>query len=222
MKKLKFLILFLLIVFLTGCDVTYNLEITEDTITESASFLLPNTPENFSITEQYLKSKRRAYMDESKTTHYYEQKQIQDEDNVGINLKYIYPADKISDSSLINYCYDGSYITRNEDEIIINTKERISCLYMDDNTNFDSLTINIKTDLEVAENNADKVNGNVYSWVITKENYNNHPINMKILFKSNNNIIDYFVLIILIGIALVIGLIVYFIVKVKQKNSNAF
>ena len=51
------------------------------------------------------------------------------------------------------------------------------------------MTVNIKTQFSVEENNADKVSGDTYTWNINGKNYNNKSIYMKINYgvKSKNS-----------------------------------
>ena len=71
MKYLKLLLL-LLVFCLTGCDVTYNLTITDDEMIESVDFWYDDTKENEKIIDQYLSVKHQAYfnMDTSVTNNY--------------------------------------------------------------------------------------------------------------------------------------------------------
>ena len=74
MKYLK-LLLVLLVFCLTGCDVTYNLTITDDEMIESAFFWYDDSNENKKIVDQYLKVNHQAYFDmDTSTTNNYNQK----------------------------------------------------------------------------------------------------------------------------------------------------
>ena len=76
MKYLKYLLL-LLVFCLTGCDVTYNLTITDDYMTESVSFWYDDTKENEDILNQYLDTNHQAYFDmDTSTAKYYNKKKL--------------------------------------------------------------------------------------------------------------------------------------------------
>ena len=69
-------LLLLLVFCLTGCDVTYNLTITDDEMIESVDFWYDDTKENEKIIDQYLSVKHQAYfnMDTSVTNNYNQKK----------------------------------------------------------------------------------------------------------------------------------------------------
>ena len=92
-------------------------------------------------------------------------------------------------------------------------------MYTDDVKQFDSLTINIKTDLEVVENNADKVDGNTYTWVINENNYQNHPIQMRIK-KGTDKGFNFWIIIIVIIVLLLIIAIFAYNTYLKNKKRN--
>lgn len=219
MKYLKYLLL-LLVFCLTGCDVTYNLTITDDYMLESVSFWYDNTKENEEILNQYLKTNHQAYFDmDTSTTRYYDKKKITDDGKIGMNLEYQYDENNLEKSSLIDKCYYKKTVINTDEQIVISTDDVVSCMYTDDVKQFDSLTINIKTDLEVTENNADKVDGNTYTWVINEENYQKHPIQMRIK-KGTDEGFNFWISIIVIIILLLIIAIFSYYTYLKNKKRN--
>lgn len=219
MKYLK-LLLVLLVFCLTGCDVTYNLTITDDEMIESALFWYDDSNENKKIVDQYLKVNHQAYFDmDTSTTNNYNQKKITDDGKIGLNLEYKYNENYLEKSSLIDKCYYKKSVINSDDEINIYTDKKVNCMYTDDVKQFDSLTINIKTDLEVVENNADKVDGNTYTWVINENNYQNHPIQMRIK-KGTDKGFNFWIIIIVIIVLLLIIAIFAYNTYLKNKKRN--
>lgn len=219
MKYLKYLLL-LLVFCLTGCDVTYNLTITDDYMTESVSFWYDDTKENENILNQYLDTNHQAYFDmDTSTAKYYNKKKITDDGKIGMNLEYEYDENNLEKSSLIDKCYYKKNVIVTDEQIVINTDNVVSCMYTDDVKQFDSLTINIKTDLEVVENNADKVDGNTYTWVINENNYQNHPIQMRIK-KGTDKGFNFWIIIIVIIVLLLIIAIFAYNTYLKNKKRN--
>lgn len=227
MKK-KYLIVLLVTIFcLTGCDVTYNLTITEDNMTESASFLVDNNKDNQSILNQYLSTNYTAYYDmDNRETRRYEKEELNQDDKIGMNLTYNYSEDNLQKSSMLSQCYYVKSITKTKDMIVITTDGYTRCMYRDGTKRFDQLTINITTELEVTENNADSIDGNTYTWVITEDNYQNHPITMKMNLpdeneQEGNSILTTIIIIVVLILAIVgIGVLVYFYLKRKHQKSN--
>ena len=219
MKYLKLLLL-LLVFCLTGCDVTYNLTITDDEMIESVDFWYDDTKENEKIIDQYLSVKHQAYFNmDTSVTNNYNQKKITDDGKIGMNLEYGYDENNLEKSSLIDKCYYKKSVSNTDDEINIYTDGKVSCMYMDDVKQFDSLTINIKTDLEVIENNADKVEDNTYTWVINEDNYQNHPIEIR-LKKGTSNKFNIWIVIIVLVVLLIIGLLFLYHTYLKNQKRN--
>lgn len=222
MKYLKVLSLCLLSFLLAGCDVNYNLEISNNYMTESVDFWYDDTSENKTTVNQYLDIDHQAYFDMDLGQGYnYAQKKITKKNKIGMNLTYNYRSDDLQKSSLLNKCYYKKSVTKADDEISISTDGKLTCFYADDNKLIDKLNINIKTDLNVLKHNADKVSGNTYTWVIDESNYTNHPIQIRISTKAEKEKnYDYLFLIILAGIIVMAILIILSSIYIKNKKNN--
>lgn len=221
MKIRKIVLLAMLSFILTGCEVTYNLTVKKDLMIESADFIYEKNDTNEAIVDDYIKNNTMAYYDmDSRRTFYYESQKILNEKNVGLRLNYEYNSDKLQNSSLLDRCYYKKSIVKTNDYILISTDGKATCFYTDDNKNIDKLTINIKTDLEVVENNADKVSNNTYTWYIDEDNYKNKPVNIKInLAESGINDTTKTILII-ISVVLAISIIFVLFIKHRNKKNN--
>ena len=86
----------------------------------------------------------------------------------------------------------------------------------------EDIIVNVRTNLTVLESNADKVNGNVYTWNINDQNYTNKPIYIKIeKERYQEPFISQFISIIVIIITFVmIGILIYFKAIRKHKKNN--
>ena len=80
------------------------------------------------------------------------------------------------------------------------------------------LVINIKTNNEVISNNADKVNGNVYTWIINKDNKDKVDIQIRI---SKHTIYLKTIIYSIIGILFIVLLFVGYIFYNKFKNRDS-
>ena len=219
MKKILWLIL--LVFIITGCDVNYNLEVTNDYMIESVDFWYDNNAENEKIIDNYLEVNHQAYFDMDLGINYnYSQKKIKDDGKIGMNLRYNYSSDNLQNSSLLDRCYYKKSVTVTDSEIVLYTDGKTNCLYLDDNKNFDSLTINIKTDLPVIENNADEVNGNTYTWKINEKNYQNHPINIRISREDDEEQFNFWIIVIIAVIICLIILIALGVIYIKNRKNN--
>ncbi len=221
MNKKGILVLLITVFCLTGCEATYNLTITEDSMTESVNFLNEDTPKNQNILDQYLSSNYLAYYDmDIKENKNYSQKEINENGQIGMNLTYEYAGDKLQNSSLLNRCYYKKSIIKTDDEITITTDGKTMCFYKDEVKTLDKLTINITTDLKVTENNADEINGNTYTWIIDDSNYQDHPITMKIDLTGNDGTPFSLALIAIAVIIIVGGGALLLFVRIKNKKNN--
>lgn len=223
MNKIKILIAGIIILLLTGCDAEYNLEISGGSIKESVNFTIPNTEENSKIVDEYYKSKYMSYysMDVNKSYNYNKEK-IENKKQVGMNLNYAYSIKNYEKSSLLDYCYYKKSVTKAGDYIVIETDGKTRCFYKDGTKNLDTLTINIKTDLKVIENNADKVKDGTYTWSVNTDNYENKPIKMKIDTTAKANESNFWIIVafIIVGIVIITGLLALFMYFKNRKNNK--
>lgn len=223
MNKIKVLIAAIIVLFLTGCDAEYNLEVSGGGIKESVNFTVPNTESNSKIVDEYYKSKYMSYysMDANKSYNYNKEK-IENDEKIGMNLSYEYSIKNYEKSSLLDYCYYKKSVAKAGDYIVIETDGKTRCFYKDGTKNLDKLTVNIKTDLKVLENNADQVKDDTYTWIINTDNYENKPIKMKIDTTAKTNESNFWVIVtfIIVGVLIVAGLIVLFMYFKNRKNNK--
>lgn len=187
----KRIILLLVALLLTGCTCEYNLNISNNTYTEKIIINSSNSSElnkNWKIPvdiEEY-EFIAGADGDYEVSGDIYNYK-LNGND---LTLNYTFTKSSFSNSTIPNECYSKFSITNYEDSIIISTSDKFLCL--DRYENLTSVKINITIDKPVTSNDADTVKGNTYTWLITKNNANNKPINIIINNKetnSSNNII---------------------------------
>ena len=219
MKKI-FVILFLsLSLFLSGCTAEYNIEINEDKVSENTVLTIDKSR----LTEPLyntLINDNSVYLDEDE---YYAIEESEDESNSIFSYKYIHDINKFADSRIINWCYNDREIINNENTLTISTKGSFNCANRESRSYVENARINIKTDLEVLENNADEVNDNTYTWIINENNYRDKPIYIQI--QKNNINIDNNNLVILVSVVIIFASIItlsILIIKSKMKKANKF
>lgn len=222
MKKIKLISLLAIIFIVTGCEANYNLTIEKDKMIETVDFFADNTKANSNIIKTYLDGDLMAYYDlDSKMPRNYEKKGIDSKNKVGLNLSYEYSDDNLQKSALLNMCYYNKNIIKTDDTLIITTDGKAMCFYKDGQKTLDKLTINIKSNFKVLENNADKIEDDVYTWYITDENYQNHPINLKVDLTSEKK--DYTFIIIslcVLGGLILAAISVLVFVYIKNRQNN--
>ena len=117
---------------------------------------------------------------------YYEKTETDLGNGYLFNYKYNFDIDKYKEARTIKDGFRSYNISFNEDNQTISlSTDSEGILYFDDYPLLEEVTINIKTDYLVLENNADRVNGNTYTWVFTKDS--KKSINMVIDTAENLN-----------------------------------
>lgn len=220
----KLFVLLGCILFLTGCDVNYNLVINEDSFDETITMSFLKSQTSYDDLSVYLESKTPVTVNLNEN-RFYDVDMSDDSNYYNLIYKFKQDSDSISKAYFISNCYPNAQIINSDDVIQLSSGQEFMCFNGDDGLKADSIKINITTDLKVLSNNADSVSGNVYTWNIDGTNYNNKPINMRIqkpvniVKKVSENTDSYLLLFIVIAI-LVLSLIVYLLIKFRAKKNN--
>lgn len=191
LATIKIIGLCLICFVLSGCSVEYNVEITNKNILENI------------VIDDYVTETRSA----QDIMDFYESNYpvYDDEDsNLGVDydLKQKYPNVNYYDKkiSIDNYSYHMTYdfnhnlkdyyrsylLVHNYEVRKVEIKDNKLYLATNSINNYikyydlEKLTVNIKTDYKVIENNADLINDNVYTWYFTKENNATKRLKMNI------------------------------------------
>lgn len=202
MKKLFTLIMLLLV---TGCTCSYELSIQDSSIYETLKIngVTTEIPVDVDLVNLSDTNYKKEVVDDTVTY------------TTSYNLETYKKTNFLS-------CFESYNIQTTDDKYIIRTGKNFTCLpyqYNDyDELKYDELEIKIKTNHKVVNHNASKVENNTYYWYITKENINNADI----YFEIEKNVNKPYVLAIAVFmlILLIVGVIVYFVVKSKSEKSN--
>lgn len=224
---MKKLILIICLVFLmTGCDVTYNLTIDEDTFDEKVNMSFSKQDVDYNHLTIYLEDKIPAFFTKDESERKFYNVDIVDNGNFyDLVYSYKHNFETIRKSYFASNCYQKMSITSNDEEIVISSGDGIACFIGDDGLRADSMTINLTTELKVLDNNADKINGNTYTWIVNENNYLDKSVYFRLQKKPNldvdKNNASYLMLIVVLSIVIV-GFLIYLFVRHKKKKSNAF
>lgn len=164
----KILMLIVISFFLTGCKVTYSIDI-DDNFNENIIISPSNDDE----------SKEMSEYDYNETS-YYDPDDFDEEGNKipgieyynqgfnGNTLNFDYKfGDNYHRSAAINACYPSIIYDENKYSVVIESGNDSACF--DNYDNLEEITINIKTSKKVIETNAHTNNGNTYTWIINKK-----------------------------------------------------
>lgn len=165
--KIKVICLMLLVLVLCGCDVTYDLDV--DDFTEIIE-VIPNNDNDRAYLNYY------GLNDPAMTGDYDFPEDGSRLDNVeyysynrqgdSLLATYKFGLDNYHLSKAANFCFPSLLVIK-EENIRINTLNKFECFSQE--PNLDKVTINITVPYEVVYNNADRVNGKIYTWVFERE-----------------------------------------------------
>lgn len=215
---MKKILLFIVCIFmLTGCDIEYNLTIDNDSFDEKVTLSLLKKDVSFEDMTNYLKNKIPISNDRYET-RFYEPSIDVHENSYDLVYDYSYDFSSFKKGFFVNNCYIDISIEENDDEISISSGKDFRCLNPDNGLIADSAKINIKTELEVIENNADSVNGNTYTWNIDRNNYETKTVNLKVKKIKENSFDFKFIIYTVIAMAFIISL--FLLAKKKIRKIN--
>lgn len=228
MKK-KILTLILLIFMVSGCSVEVNLDISDNKIKESNDITVL---ENAIYTKEILRTSFRDYIpiyasdlivdtvpDQPFSDVLYYNKNTTDLGNgYRFNYSYDFDIDKYGDARTIKDGFrDYSYSYRND--IISLSTDNEGLIYFNDFPLLEEVTVNIKTDYLVEENNADSVNGNTYTWVFNKDSKKSIDIVID-TSKSGDRVLGIVNVSTVITIGVVIGIVLIILVLLLIRNRK--
>ena len=222
MRKIKILVLICGMFLLSGCSVEYNLTINKNTMEEDINAIFDKATES-ELASRMEPIRRSAYYNyDTRENEYYIFNKREDDNNIILSYNYEYTGNNLYKSEAASRCYYKRIVNVTDENITINTDNQVACLFKDGEREIDDITVNIRTDLIVLENNADEVNDNVYTWYINDQNYTNKPIYIKIEkdFQKESIVSQVIPIIIIVLVVIGIGILIYFRVQKKHMKNN--
>ena len=231
MKK-KILFVFCLFL-LTGCSVTYNLDI-DSSYLENTSIIDNFSGNNYNYNLYNIYSTKPVPLSNTATilsesnekledVKYYDLNDISDNNHFGLNYVGTFDNDiPLNESSILTFGV-GNYDFKQDDKnIIIKVPANIKAF--NQFSNLDEIKVNIKTKYKVTDNNADEVSNDTYTWIITRDNYKDKTIELIITMDnllnigSDNSMVTFAICLIVLSL---ICLLIYLFVRSKYINKNA-
>ncbi len=247
MKKKKLLIL-LSIFLITGCQAEYNIVIEDNVVKEELLVYETNINKwntiqgnNILTYQQYQQEYKDApvgiyYNDQNidgevgfnPNRNYYTIDLLSDNNKKGLSFNTDFNINRYADSYIIRNCFKNINILNQLDTISISTNNELSCMNYIDGLN--KITINIKTSYNVLDTNAIRINDNTYTWIITKNNYMNSNIYIKMSKSINSNssndtkdtnVFNFqLIYLILVIVLLLLGFLIYNQIKKNSEEKN--
>ena len=176
----KIIMLLALVFILTGCSANVNLTVTSNNIEEE---IIINAYSDSDTTKEQINSSFRKYMpvfmnvplsdtepDTKKNGIEYYDRRIQDlGSGYKFTYKYKYKFEDYKNAKSVGLGFNSKTIHKStSDKRIMISTDSSGLKYFNQYPNLETVTINIKCTYKSIENNADYINGNVYTWVLHK------------------------------------------------------
>ena len=216
-KKIKYIVISVLLLLVTGCSGNYNVKINEDMSVNEELYLTIENKEGL-----YQKT-LKIFNDNNVKEKDYEVVVSDDNLKITYNASYNSIEEYILNSKVYHQLIDNIELNKSNNyvDLYVNEKLKLSNSNMKQNgtnlTDLDVLQVNIENPFEVNFSNAELVTDNVYTWTIK-----NGDIEKKIQmqFKPSLDIFPYrqvIVLSVVIICFVIIGVSIYIRYKKSQK-----
>lgn len=220
MKLIKISIIFIIVLFLSGCTAKYDLTINSDgTINECISGRVTNNElDTAGRTDISVYLENLNYVTPLINNEGEFSKKIDEKNNYkDFVFNYNYNGN-YSKSNILNNCFENVDFFESEDEYIFNLSGEFYCLFSD------KVEINLISAYAVFDSNADKIDGNKHTWIIE----NSDDVNISAIVSKNiayserkgTDILKVFRIIgfIIFAILLAITLFIY----LKRKDNTTY
>lgn len=225
----KILILLILMISLTGCEAVYNLDINNNTFTEEL-VLTTNDKSSKSQKTVNVALKSKIPVDDNyykpevnfkqNNLKYYQISKIDTDNKLGARYKANLTKEEYPTSTLVKEHFPNFKLNETGNIISLNLGKKGNIF--DNYPDLDKLTINITINNKVTKHNADGVNNNIYTWNLTKDNYNKKEIYLNYNknekhSETEEEKFNYNIIFIIIGI-IIISFTTY--IAIKAKNTG--
>lgn len=217
----KKLLLFVILLFLSGCEVNYHLDFTDEQLKEDVQFTIPNSKEK---EIQYLEKVSAYAIFDGMGKALYNTNFSKGIKNYNATFDYTYKLEDLGRAYYINQCFDAVNFAKHDNQYVLLTSTGFKCMLFD-YYKIDNLTVTITTNHKVIEHNADIKKGNSYTWKINDQNANDVKISMIFGQVKKRTILDIIMenilaIAIIGGVVLAIGIAILIIVMKAKKNNE--
>ena len=218
MRKVYYLFIPLVLIFLVGCDSKLNVTVKDKDVVVSNEFILDKSEITDSIYYSVDRIAGKYFLSADfllgDTKEYYKG------NNAIYRKKEKYSLDKFNESNIFSFCYDAHNVVIDKDSILITTSNKFKCY--DIYKELENFDIVLKTNHKLIETNADEIDGYIYKWHVSKSNANNKPISIKIykdkyVFNYEN---EFTIKVGIITFAILTILTIVFIIRRRVKKAN--
>lgn len=218
---IKKILIFIMVLFITGCSSKYTLIISDDSIKEDINIVIPKNmiPK---LSEEEIKQgielddqitpfiEQDQYPINNNYNIIYNKEKKEFDDYIELNFDYSYKPEEFITSNSLARCFEN-YAYSYKDNYTFNINGNFYCLYSD------KLEIKIQANNRIIKSNADSKKGKTHIWYITKENQNDVDIEIEI--QRGFSLMSLLPYIGIVFIVSVVIFIIYILKKVKEKNT---
>lgn len=227
MKKIKYI---LLLFILSGCSVEYNINIDKNiNLNENINILAQTEDEILRIEEYNGNLPIDVEIDDPSVIEkkdndieYYDINKV--EKNIYFN--YSYDLDNFKKNVFTNSCYEYVTATKNDNKLILATSKEFSCF--EKYNQLEDVIVTITSKYKLTDTNADNIEKHKYIWYINEDNANNKRLYLsldtsieELTFLKKLMRGDYFTPFTISIMLLIIGSIIYLILKRKSNKVDA-
>lgn len=217
----KKLLLLVMLILLSGCDVNYQLNFTDNQLIEDVHFTLPNSEEK---KINYLEKVSAYAIFDGIGRYPYNTNFSKGIKNYNANFNYTYKLEDFGRAYYINQCFDAVNFAQHDNQYVLLTSTGFKCMLFD-YYKIDNLTVTITTNHTVIENNADSKKRNSYTWNITEQNAENVKISMVFGQVKQRTFLDIIMenilaISIIAGFVFAIGIVILVIIMKAKKNNE--
>lgn len=167
MKKITYLIFLISVFSLTGCTSNFDVSIKDEMIIQNVSISMNNNEITKETVAKTLEDLVLNEENDSEFLGYFTI--IGNKKSNPLNANINYNVSNYDIDYALSFCYDNQNITYNNNILTISANN-FNCFQKYNIIN--NININVTTGYKVLEHNADSVNGNTYTWNITKSSLN--------------------------------------------------
>lgn len=188
MNKRKTILVIILLLLTTGCTFRYEIDITDDEVTEQRTMLINNSEIENNDIKGTIRKKISKYSINDDMMIAPSSKTIKEDTMSGYQTTIKYKLNEYKNSDILNMCYKSYNIISEENKIYLSTGREFNCFTTLDE--LDSVKIILTTNHKVIKHNADQVDNERYIWNITKDQASNKPINIELVKNSEEETKD--------------------------------
>jgi hypothetical protein len=224
MRKLRILLLSILLLITTGCDGVYNVEIYNDRYKEDITITENNSNNWDDKNENDVSFKTLLDEEYNRDNDYYVKEKLSSSTVLGLNYKSDFSLESYGSLGIAYRCYDYFSVLDDNDSVTIITSNKNKCYDLYKWLN--NITINIKTNHKVLDNNADESQGSTYIWHLNRQNAVDKIIKLKFSKSEyvnnyeNETVKNVGLIIGVVAIVLLVIGIVFLILRARMNKVN--